>query len=90
MYVCSEKMKKALTIVLMIIFVIHFCVFLYFITNAPNRGVVTGKIWTKSAKYLVIENDGQSGFVWVSWSVYFNAEKGDIYDTTCECIVEQP
>lgn len=90
MHVRGEKMKKVLTLILTIIFITYFVFFVYSITNTPDKGIVTGKVWTKNAKYLVVEKDGQSGFIWVSWSVYFDAENGDIYDTECDCIVGKP
>jgi len=90
MYVCGGTMKDKTTIVLTIIVFIFFIINAYVVIFAPDKGIVTGKVWTKNARYLVIENDGQSGLVWVSWSVYFDAEKGDLYDTECDCIVGKP
>lgn len=90
MYVCGKTMKDKTTIVLTVIVFIFFIINAYVVIFAPDKGIVTGKVWTKNARYLVIENDGQSGLVWVSWSVYFDAEKGDLYDTECDCIVGKP
>lgn len=90
MYVCGKTMKDKTTIVLTVIVFIFFIINAYLIIFAPERGHVTGRFISGNKPYLVIKNDSKTGFVWVSWGVYFTANDGDIYDTECDCIVEQP
>lgn len=90
MYVCGEPMKNLTNFIVIAVITIVFVINAYFIIFAPERGHVAGRLISGKNHYLVIKNEDKTGFVWVSWDVYFDAENGDIYDTECDCIVGKP